>query len=119
MLKQLNPESDALAARFVSQESISAALDEYNQSFDAGRGLRQRLLDEALDGRLVDDVAVLVDDAVLAIAGVRVQRHVAQHAQVGEALLQFAHHARDQAVGYIHTPVSYTPLISWHRFRPT
>ena len=46
VLKQLNPESDALAARFVSQESISAALDEYklNESDYADPSSSSKLL---------------------------------------------------------------------------
>jgi porphobilinogen synthase len=40
-------------------------------------GLRQRHLDQGLDGRVVDDVAAFVDQAVLPVRGVRIERHVA------------------------------------------
>ena len=51
-----------------------------------------------LDRFVVDDVAVLVEHAVLTVARVRVERDVGQDAQFGEVLLQFAHGARDQSV---------------------
>lgn len=37
--------------------------------------------------------------AILAVAGVGVQRHIGHHAQVGEFFLQGPHHARNQAIG--------------------
>ena len=49
-------------------------------------GLRQRLPHQHLDGLVVQDVAGLVEQAVLAVAGERVQRDVGHHAQLGEAL---------------------------------
>ncbi|MPM47174.1 hypothetical protein SDC9_93882 [bioreactor metagenome] len=61
--------------------------------------MRERLADEYFDGVVVDDVAGIVQHAVLAVAGVWVQRHVGEHAQVREFLLQLAHHARNQPVG--------------------
>ena len=66
---------------------------------DAGLGLRQRLLHQHLDGLVVQDVAGVVEQAVLAVAGEGVQRHVGHHAELGKALLQRAHHARHQALG--------------------
>jgi hypothetical protein len=48
---------------------------------------------------VVEDVAGVVQQAVLAVAGEGVQGHVGHHAQVGELLLQRAHHARHQAFG--------------------
>jgi hypothetical protein len=65
----------------------------------AGLGLHQRLLAQHGHGLVVEDVAGVVEQAVLAVAGEGVQRHVGQQAQVGEALLQLAHRARHQAVG--------------------
>ena len=62
-------------------------------------GLHQRLLRQHRDRLVVEDVAAVVEQAVLAVAGERVERHVGQHAQLGEALLQLAHGARHQAVG--------------------
>ena len=63
---------------------------------DAGRGLRERLLDEHLQRHVVDDVAGLVDDAVLAVRGVGIERDVGHDAEFGKALLQRAHRARHE-----------------------
>ncbi len=66
---------------------------------DAGLGLHARLARQHGDGGVVDDVAGLVEQAVLAVRGERVQRDVRHHAQLGEMLLQRAHGTRDQSVG--------------------
>jgi len=66
---------------------------------DAGLGLHARLADQHRHGGVVDDVARLVEQAVLAVRRERIERDVGHHAQVGEMLLQRAHGARDQAVG--------------------
>ena len=50
----------------------------------AGLGLRQRLADQHLHGLVVEDVAGFVEQAVLAVAGEGVQRHVGHDAQVRE-----------------------------------
>ena len=52
----------------------------------AGLGVRQRLLDQRLDGLVVDHVAGVVDQAVLAVRGVRIERDVGDHAELGKAL---------------------------------
>ncbi len=49
-------------------------------------------------GLVVQHVAVGVQHAVLAVAGVGVERDVGQDAEFGKALLQFAHRARHQAL---------------------
>ena len=65
----------------------------------AGLGVTQRLLHQRGHGRLVLHVAGVVDEAVLAVAGVRIERDVGDHAEVGKALLQRAHGARHQSFG--------------------
>jgi hypothetical protein len=50
-------------------------------------------------GLVVEDVAGVVEQAVLAVAGEGVERHVGQQAQFREALLQLAHGAGHQALG--------------------
>ncbi len=65
----------------------------------AGLGLHQRLLLQHGHRLVVQDVARVVQQAVLAVGGKGIERHVGQQAQVGEALLQFAHRARHQAFG--------------------
>jgi hypothetical protein len=44
----------------------------------------QGLADQHFHGVIVDDVAALVQDAVLAVAGVGVQGHIGHHAQLGK-----------------------------------
>mmetsp|Transcript_20573 Transcript_20573/g.38351 ORF Transcript_20573/g.38351 Transcript_20573/m.38351 type:complete len:225 (-) Transcript_20573:1339-2013(-) len=51
----------------------------------AGLGLRHRLAHQQLDRGVVDQVARLVRQAVLAVAGVGVQRHIGQHAELRKA----------------------------------
>ena len=66
---------------------------------DAGLGLHQRLADQHLHGLVVEDVAGVVEQAVLAVAGVRVERHVGHQPELRKARLQRAHRARHQALG--------------------
>jgi hypothetical protein len=47
----------------------------------AGLRLGQRLLDQHFHGFVVQDVAGVVQQAVLAVAGEGVQRHIGHHAQ--------------------------------------
>ena len=49
---------------------------------DAGLGLHQRLLRQHGHGVVVDDVAAVVEQAVLAVAGEGVERDVGEHARV-------------------------------------
>ena len=64
---------------------------------DARRRVAQRLAGERLDGFVVHHVARRVDQAVLAMAGVRVERDVGDDAQRRKVRLQRAHGARHQA----------------------
>ena len=52
---------------------------------------------QRVHGLVVEHVAVLVDQPVLPVRGVRVERDVGDHAQVREARLQRAHRALHQA----------------------
>ena len=65
----------------------------------AGFGVRQRLLDQRLDGDVVHDVAGVVDDAVLAVRRVRIERDVGDHAELRDGLLDRAHRALRESVG--------------------
>jgi len=65
----------------------------------AGLRLGQRLLLEDGDGLVVQDVPGLVEDAVLAVGRVGVQRHVGHHAELGKALLDLVHDLRNQPFG--------------------
>jgi hypothetical protein len=60
--------------------------------------MHQRLLAQHGHGLVVEDVAGVVEQAVLAVAGVGVQRHVGQQPRPGKRCLS-AHGARHQAVG--------------------
>ena len=65
----------------------------------AGLGMRQRLLDQRIDGDVVHDVAGIVDDAVLAVRRVRVERDVGDHAELRHGLLDRAHCALREPFG--------------------
>ena len=65
---------------------------------DARVGVAKRLLDERGDRLVVEHVAGGVDQAVLAVAGVRIERDVGDDAELGKALLQRAHGARHEAL---------------------
>ena len=68
---------------------------------DTGLRLHQRLLRQHGHGLVVEDVAVLVririGQAVLAMCREGIERHVGHQAELGETLLQRAHHRRHQA----------------------
>ena len=59
--------------------------------------LHQRLLDQHGDGFVVEDDAV-AQQAVMAVAGEGIERHVAQHADLGHFFLDGADGAADQIV---------------------
>ena len=58
----------------------------------------QRLADQHLDGLVVDDL-VAAHQPVMAVAGVGIERDVAQDADLGHFLLDRAHRLADQVVG--------------------
>ncbi|KAG0922891.1 hypothetical protein G6F31_019730 [Rhizopus arrhizus] len=60
--------------------------------------MRHRLLDQCVAGDVVQHIALVIDDAVLAMRGVRVQRHVGHHPQFRETRLQRADRPLRQAV---------------------
>ena len=64
----------------------------------AGAGVGDGLTLQHRHGLVVHHVAGVVDQAVLAVAGVRVERDVGDDAQVGQCLLECGHHTRHQAV---------------------
>jgi hypothetical protein len=66
---------------------------------DAHLGLRQCLAHERIERHVVDDIARLVDYAVLSVRGVRIERNVGHDAELGEALLERRHGARHQPLG--------------------
>jgi len=63
----------------------------------AGARLRERLLREDVERLVVQDVAVLVDHAVLAVRGVRIESDVGHEAELGESFLERGECARHQA----------------------
>jgi hypothetical protein len=65
----------------------------------AGLGLHQRLATQHVHRLVVEDVAGVVEQAVLAVAGEGIERHVGEQRQLGEALLQLAHRGGHQALG--------------------
>ena len=59
----------------------------------------ERLLLQYREGLVVEHIAGLVDEAVLPMARVGIERDVGDDADFRKALLQFAHAARHQALG--------------------
>ena len=64
----------------------------------AGLGLRQRLPHQRLDRHVVQHVAGVVDDPVLAVRRVRIERDVGDDAELGHGLLERAHGALREAL---------------------
>ena len=62
-------------------------------------GLAQRLTHQHGGGFFVHDVAMRIGQAVLAVGGEGVERHIGHHAQLRKALFKLAHHTRHQAIG--------------------
>ena len=64
----------------------------------AGLGLHDGLPPQDLDGLVIGDIAV-ANDPVMAVRGERVERHVAQHAELRHGFLQRRHGAADEIAG--------------------
>ena len=63
-----------------------------------GRHLHQALLHQDIDRRVIVHIAV-AQYAVMAVAGIGIQRHVAQYADFRDGRLDGAHRAAHQVVG--------------------
>ena len=66
---------------------------------DTGFRVTKRLLHERGDGDVVRDITGVVEQAVLSVARVRVERDVGDHAELGKPFLDGAHGSRDEALG--------------------
>ncbi len=64
----------------------------------AGFGLHQRLAHQDLDAGVIVHIAV-ADQAVMAMAGIGIERHIAKDADLRHRFLDRAHGAADQIVG--------------------
>jgi len=64
----------------------------------AGVGMGKRLIDQRLNGDVIENIPVVVDDAVLAMGGERVQRHVRNHTQFRTGCFQGANRSLGQTV---------------------
>ena len=65
----------------------------------SGAGVRNGLLDQRFYRQVIDHVAGVINQPVLAVGGVRVQRHVGDHAQPGKLLLEGGDGGLHQAFG--------------------
>ena len=65
----------------------------------AGRGLDQRLLDQHRAGRVVEHIARRVDQPVMAVRRIGIERDVGEHADLGRRLLHRPDRAADEIVG--------------------
>ena len=88
----------ASSARRIAPMRPSIMSDGATMSAPASR-MRDGLLDERVDGLVVDDVAGVVDEAVLAVRRERIERDVGDDAEFGKRLLERAHGALREAVG--------------------
>src|SRR5690606_20595577 len=61
-------------------------------------GLNESLASQYFDGGFIQDIACVVDHAVLSVAGVRIQGDVGKNAQIGKAQLEILDDSWDQAV---------------------
>ena len=52
-----------------------------------------------VEGFIVENVTRCVDQAVLAVAGVGIERHIGDHAEIRKARLERLHNPRHQAIG--------------------
>jgi hypothetical protein len=57
------------------------------------------LLCKHLNGRIIQDVTRIVQQAILPVAGVRVECNVGHDAQCGKVFFQSGHHMRHQTLG--------------------
>ena len=64
-----------------------------------GAGLVERLADQYVDRRIVEDAAVVAEQAVVAMAGVGIERNVGEHADLGTAGLDCSDRAAHQIIG--------------------
>ena len=64
----------------------------------AGLGLHHRLAAQDRHGLVILDIAV-ADHPVMAVRGERVERHVAQHAEIGQRFFQRGDRAADEIAG--------------------
>ena len=60
--------------------------------------MRQRLPDKHIDCCVVENIAIVIDDAVLAVGCVRVERNVGHYDEVGQLCLDRLHGPLYQAV---------------------
>ncbi len=77
-------------------------------------GMRQRLLDQRVDGDVVDDVAVFVDQAVLAVGGEGIERDVGDHAELRDRAFsaRTARCARPSGFQASRRPATWPPAAS-------
>jgi len=87
VLQRLADRADAAVHHVAGREDVGA-----------GRGMGQRLPHQRLDGGVIEDVAVRIDQPVLAVGGVGVQGLVGHHSQLGEARFQRADRTRHDPV---------------------
>ena len=62
----------------------------------AGCGVGKRLLNQRIHGFVVGDIIVLIQQTVLAVTGVRIQRHIGNHAELGQPLFQCPYRALNE-----------------------
>ena len=79
---------------------VDAAVHHVGRRHDigAGGGMALGLAGQHGDGFVVEYIARVIDQAILSVAGIGVERDVGNHAKFGKALLQRRNHARHQTI---------------------
>ena len=61
----------------------------------------QRLPAQGFDRDVIQNIAAVIDDAVLAVAGIGIESRIRHHPQLREGVFQGSHRARHQSVRVI------------------
>ena len=61
--------------------------------------MSQRLFDQRINRWIIENITVGIDDSILAMAGIWIQRNVSHDAKIWELFFEFFDRLRDQAIG--------------------
>ncbi len=76
-------------------------------------GLCQRLFAQNVDGFVIQDTRVLIENAVMTMGGERVEGDIADHADIGHLTLQLARRTAGEAVGIVGFTAIGAAQIRW------
>ena len=82
-------------------------------NINPGVGLCQRLFAQNVDGFVIQDARVLIENAVMTMGGERVEGDIADHADIGHLTLQLARRTAGEAVGIVGFTAIGAAQIRW------